>query len=197
MTTDYFNYKTTSFECACGWRGMGVELAQGEMFRDLCEMECPSCCTKLFIMAFPSFEECRANWDKLSELDRTWIEVAERRNALFERFSLKTAAQLPEIDDVNFKLSWDFADIPEAGSTTLIRHGERVIFSEPAFYEGYERFIEVAALLKERYGNALTDLEPTDASRLYLYGDRLSAPDQVARCRDALFGRKAGIQDFR
>lgn len=59
-----------------------------------------------------------------------------------------------------------------------------------AVYEGYERFEEVAHILKERYGAALRDLVPTAASATYLYGDSLKASDRIARFRRELFGAK-------
>lgn len=59
-----------------------------------------------------------------------------------------------------------------------------------AVYEGYERFEEVAHILKERYGAALRDLMPTATSASYLYGDSLTASDRIARFRRALFGAK-------
>lgn len=65
--------------------------------------------------------------------------------------------------------------------------GDHVIFSEPAVYEGYERFDEVARILKSKYGSRLTDLVPTDESHLYLYGDRLGSPELVRSIRRELF----------
>ena len=43
-------------------------------------------------------------------------------------------------------------------------------------------------VLRKRYGSRLENLVPTPASELYLYGDRLSAPDRVQAARDALRG---------
>jgi hypothetical protein len=54
-------------------------------------------------------------------------------------------------------------------------------------WEGYERFIEVAEILRKRYGTALRDLIPTPASELYLYGDELSSPRLIAQTRKRIF----------
>jgi hypothetical protein len=50
-------------------------------------------------------------------------------------------SHLPEISAESFTLVWDF----EAGeSRTLIKHEGVPIFSEPARYEEYRRFEEIA-----------------------------------------------------
>ena len=54
---------------------------------------------------------------------------------------------------------------------TVIRLGDRVIFSEPGGWENYERFIEVAEILRAHYGTALKDLVPIDRSKSNLWGD--------------------------
>jgi hypothetical protein len=61
------------------------------------------------------------------------------------------------------------------------------LFSEPAFYEGYERFIEVAEILHNRHGTAMRDLIPTAASKLYLYGDYSGSPAIVDAAREKTF----------
>ena len=66
--------------------------------------------------------------------------------------------------------------------------GKKEIFKEPAVYEGYERFEEVARILKARYGNALLDMAPTQNSEVYLYGDSLTAADRIAKFRKDFFG---------
>lgn len=184
----YYTYKEELFSCNhCDWRGTGADLEQGEMFDALFELNCPACHEKITFVSHPTLAESRANWDKLSEVDRLQVEIIERRLDLFERVSLKSPEQLPEIDDAEFVLLWDYAEIPQAGATTLIRLGERRIFAEPAFYEGYDRFMAVAEILKAKYGDALKDLVPTDESRMYLYGDRLSSPGQIEKFRHKLF----------
>ena len=70
---------------------------------------------------------------------------------------------------------------------TLLRQGNHVIFSEPAVYEGYARFEEVAQILKQRYGAALRDLVPSPSSELYLYGDSLSSSGRIEKCRQTIF----------
>lgn len=189
ISLNYYTYKEESFSCnRCGWNGKGANLEQGEMFDALFELDCPACHEKLTFISYPTTTEARANWDRLPEVDRMQVEIIERRLDLFDRVSLKSPDQLPDIGESEFVLLWDFADIPQVGGTTLIRLGDRQIFAEPAFYEGYKRFMEVAGILKAKYGNALQDLVPTDKSRMFLYGDKLSAVDQIEKFRERLFG---------
>lgn len=112
-----------------------------------------------------------------------------RRWAEYERRKLREPSQLPPIDSPSFTLEWDWGDCPGAEwrGETHIKHGGAVIFAEPAVYEGYERFIEVAEILRARYGTALRDLVPTARSELYLYGDRMSSPGKVADARRRVF----------
>ncbi len=61
----------------------------------------------------------------------------------------------------------------------MLRHGDREIWRELAYYEGYQRFAAVFELLRERYGSRLAEVRPTPASEVYLYGDKLSAPQTI------------------
>lgn len=195
MNVNYYDdWRERRWQCGdCGWQGLGSELRTGETFSELMEMDCPGCSQQLLIVSYPTLAECRANWPKLSEGERARIEETERFIQRFEASCLKAASQLPELKGDELVLDWDFAGTgPEnlgSGQTsheTVIRHGQFVVWREPALWEGYERFIEVLAILQERYGTRLKDLAPTTTSDLYLYGDRLSSPALVQEARDAL-----------
>ncbi|MEJ7745382.1 MAG: hypothetical protein WKF61_01230 [Luteimonas sp.] len=98
---------------------------------------------------------------------------------------LKTPEQLPDLEGDDIVLLWDAEDY-QRGGDTLIRYGSEVIWREPAQYEGYERFIEVANLLKQKYGDRLQDLVPSRNSELYLYGDALGSPSRISKFREEL-----------
>jgi hypothetical protein len=179
----YDDWKNADVQCEkCVWRGSGADLVEGEITDDLIELRCPSChdCTALLI--FPTLAESRENWHKLSESERLHIEKIEAFQANFENRKLNSTTELPDIPDPAFVLNWDMDD-----EGTLIRQGERVIFREPAIWEGYERFEKVAEILRARYGPALRDLVPTGASEMYLYGDRLASPGIVDAARKRIF----------
>ena len=56
----------------------------------------------------------------------------------------------------------------------MIQHGDHILFSEPEVWGGFaSRFEEVCRVLREKYGERVTDLVPSPASKLYLYGRQL------------------------
>lgn len=71
---------------------------------------------------------------------------------------------------------------------TRIKLGERVIFSEMGGWENYGRFIEVAKILRARYGPAVKDLVPTHSSGSVLWGDCNSAQARLELARERIFG---------
>lgn len=187
MRKYYDNWRDEEFDCPkCKWHGPGSALSLGDYTLDCAERVCPACEEFITVVLHPTIAESRANWDKVSEWDRKEIEAAEARHADFARRKLREPAQLPAVAGPSFIFQWDFAD-NGSRKETLIKHGDNVIFSEPAFYEGYERFIEVAEILHSRYGAALRDLIPTTASELYLYGDCSPSHAIVAEARKRIF----------
>lgn len=170
----------------CDWVGFGSALEVGELFDDLAEFSCPPCGATLLLVQDPTLEEWRANWGQLNDAQRRHVEAAERFHSQFQQEKLRGPEDLPDISNPTFFLKWDFSDDGDS-SRTVIRLGDQVIFSEPAVFEGYERFAEVARILKSKYGSQLTDVIPTERSHLYLYGDKLSAPDFVRDTRHILF----------
>lgn len=184
----YGDWKTSQYQCAkCAWVGQGNALAVGELFAELAEFDCPACGEAMLLVSHPTLAESRANWEKLDDAERHHIEMIERFEERFQREKLHDTVQLPDISVSTFVLSWDFAKDAASDLRTVIKLGDDVIFSEPAVYEGYERFAEVARILKSKYGSRLTDLVPTEQSHLYLYGDRLSSPEFVGNIRRELF----------
>ena len=140
----YDGWQDAEFECpACHWHGPGSALVLGDYNWESAERLCPACKECLVIVMHPTFEESRANWDKVSEWDRRNIEAAEAHQAEFALRKLRDHSQLPEIGEASFVLHWDFVDNGQR-KDTVIKHRDNVIFSETALYEGYKRFIEVA-----------------------------------------------------
>ena len=187
MRKYYDNWQDEEFDCpACKWHGPGSVLVLGDYTLDSAERLCPTCEECITVVLHPTIEESRANWDKVSEWDRKNIETAEAFHAEFARRKLREPSQLPDIAETSFVLHWDIAD-HGSHKETLIKHADNIIFAEPALYEGYERFIEVAEILRSRYGAALRDLISTKGSELYLYGDNSGSPATVAAARKGIF----------
>ena len=181
---NYYVFLQSVISCsACGWSGTGKDAATGEIFRDLYEYHCPSCDTKLGICMYPTVEEARANWGLVPEIERQRIEAIERAQARFTELSLKGAEQLPDLGFGPVVIEWDFEEREGSEQWTILRQGERVLWREPARYEGFERFEEVVLILMKKYGGLLEDVVPTARSELYLYGDRLGSPAVIEAIR--------------
>ncbi len=141
----------------------------------------------LAIVSYPTDEETEANLDRLTEEDRTRFQARKEWLARWEKESLKSAAELPELSGKTLTLIWDLHDHGDE-RCTVIRHGTVIVWREPAGWGGYERFMEVLAILKARYGERLVDVVPSPASELYFFGDRLQAVEDVADARRRLRG---------
>ena len=181
---NYYQFLTSAVSCsACGWSGSGKETATGEMFEELYEYHCPSCRAMLGICSYPTVKDARANWALVPESERRHVEAVEQRRARFRELSLKAAGELPDLGSAPFVIDWDFEDDEQSHKWTVLRQGDRVVWREPAVYEGDERFKSVVSILLEKYGRLLKDVVPTSRSELYLYGDRLGSPANVAAIR--------------
>ena len=192
MPTYFEKWRTDDFDCPkCKWRGKGSELRQGELYDYCYEVICPSCEEHITAVQFPSIQEALDNQDKLSEDERRDVLAAKRRRDEYERVKLHSPSDLPDIHEPAFILTWDVVWKSERDQIE-IKHGDKVIFTEPGGYEEYEKFIEVARIVRERYGEAVRDLVPTEASRLNLYGDKLGSPGHVEIERKRNFGPQAG-----
>lgn len=140
----------------------------------------------LAIVSFPTFEETEANLDKLTPSERDDFRTAEDRWRQWEANKLQSPSQLPELGGYGpLKLTWDQEGEGLEGHT-VIRHGDQEVWRELVLYEAYERFEEILQVLKARYGSRLVDVEPTPRSHLYLWGDRLDAPERTDGARRRL-----------
>jgi len=189
---NYFDdYKSPILECPkCDWRGT-FEQGSVEYYAELMDTSCPKCdvigAPMLAIVSYPTLEEARANIDRPGI--REWVERIDRGFDEFEAQKLREPGQLPEIDERSFTLVWDFeAGEGSAMSHTLIKHRDTVIFTEPARYEEYRRFGEVAEILKGKYGDRIHDLVPTEKSDWWLYGDSAEGEAFVEWYRAHFFG---------
>lgn len=188
----YFDdWKTEPLHCdVCGWVGT-FEQGLTELYSALVDCHCPQCPggthTMLAIVSFPTLEEAVEKRDQLPPEEQEHLDQTVSFRHRFAALKLKSPHLLPAIDAPTFVLHWDIEG-KEPGCETVIRHGERIIAREPAIFEGLHRYIQVATLLRKRYGTALRDLVPTEASHLYLWGDDLFAPGKIDEARRKIFG---------
>jgi hypothetical protein len=187
-TMNYYRFQVEQQTCSdCGWTGTGAETERGETFESLFEFHCPRCQVKMGICTYPTRQEAEEAWDLVPEGDRLQFALQDRLRDACDRHELQRAEQLPDVAEPSFKLVWDVEErdgFPK--NWTVIRLGERELWSEPALYEDACRFERIAELLKERYGSAVADMKPTRESLLCLYGDSWAAPGRVAKARIGL-----------
>lgn len=182
----YLDKDETEIECpACGWSGKGSELKLGAILDIEAEYCCPICGDEVLICLFPTLEEQAAD-PRTTEGERRTINALQAKRKRFEQQQLRDPAQLPDLDPVPSVILWDFEDRGTLDKHVVLKADERVIWREEAWYDCYERFIQVAAVLQEKYGPGLTDLFPTKASWYYLFGDRMVSVPIVDKARAKL-----------
>lgn len=175
----YFeNYRSETFRCQrCQWSG-GFEKLDREYYRDLFDGSCPRCNQMLIIVEYPTANEIRTAASQGNAEAKGALPLVQQREALdaaFEQESLKSPDQLPDLAGDALQFAWDRDE-----THTLIRHGDDIIWREPLFWEGWPRFNQVKDVLKSRYGTRFKSLIPTEASRLYLFGDDLKASEKIS-----------------
>jgi len=181
----YYDYdQDATVECSCGWSGRCGDAE--DYFREVLDVTCPRCDTMLIVVAYPTHEETRAaaaagNEQAIKGLAQ--VESRERFLAAAEASELKEPGQLPDLDGKDLVIDWDFVEVDatdgEVDRWTVLRHGGKEIFREVAYWEGIYRFEEVLGILRNKYGERLAELRPTESSWLYLLGDYLWAESRV------------------
>lgn len=163
----------------CGWAGCGR--GQEEMYEDLFDVCCSGCGEMLLIVSFPTDSETRAAAAAGNPAAQRELPSVDERQAFLHRAAdteLRDGAQLPDLAGDEVIIDWDFEEA-DGEDWTVLRHNGSEIWREIAYYEGYRRFATVFEILRDRYGSRLAEVRPTPASDLFLYGDKLSAPQFV------------------
>jgi hypothetical protein len=112
-------------------------------------------------------------------------DFAKRSNFVkkWQAENLTSPEQLPDVRAKKFTLFWDNdRDTQEI----IIRTEDQVIWRQPLGWEHYDFFVDALKILKAKYGHALVDVIPTESAHLYLWGDRLSAPEICNEARRKL-----------
>jgi hypothetical protein len=190
MTIYYEEWTEKEYACpGCSWSGTGSETARGILYRGVfLELTCPSCSTFLDVLILPADKGCAHSMEGLTEEQLKAKTEADEQERQYRKKCLSSAEQLPNLPDNDFTLNWDMEQ-----DETLIRNGETVLWREPAVYEGFGRYEQIALILKEKYGSRLKDLAPTDRSMLFLYGDYEPSLAFIRKLRKELFGVDAEV----
>lgn len=184
----FYDYdRERSISCPCGWSG--ICSGNEGYFREVLDIRCPTCDRMLLVVEYATHEQTRAaaaagNKQAIMDLES----VIEREDffARAEEHELTEPDELPDLEGEELVIDWDFEDgekkddgTEPSDSWTILRHGDRVIWREVAFYEGIGRFAEVLWILREKYGPRLAELRPTFDSSLYLCGDDIQAGSKI------------------
>ncbi len=164
---------------SCGWVGRGAD--NEELYEELLDVCCPKCDRMLLIVPHPTGDETRtaaAAGNPRAQAELPNVNAREDRWRRADDLELKTANQLPELRGRKLRIDWDFEE-RDGEHWTILRRRHKAIWRELAYWEGYQRFEAVFEILRERYGERLVEVRPTPESEVYLYGDKLSAPDRI------------------
>ena len=162
----------------CGWKGP-ASAGDKDFFDELFDISCPVCDAMRLIVPYPTDEETKkaavAGNEEAQEHLET-VQGRERRWARSEDVELKPDSEVPELSGERLDFVWDIDNAdrrerPDDDAWTVISCGDVTVWRELAYWEGYERFNDVRAILKARYGPRFARLKPTEASIGYLYGD--------------------------
>ena len=110
-----------------------------------------------------------------------WFSDRFDSGAMIWQFPLYSPQQLPEIAGESLTLTWD-----QLEADSIISHNDTIIWREQTGWEVYDRFEEIAVILKHKYGRRLLDIVPTPRSLYALYGDSTAASAHVAHARQSL-----------
>lgn len=126
----------------------------------------------------------------IREVDELFCSPRRTRNGEIQAFPLYSPHQLPDLDGEEMVFTWD-----QDGADSIIRYGEVIVWRERTGWEVYDRFTDIAQILKHKYGSRLIDLVPTPNSRYALLGDSSAATFHVDSAREAL-RRDAEVETF-
>ena len=185
---NYYDWNEGTQQCRkCQWKGTGSEAKMGESFRDGAEYHCPKCDNYFGFIAYPLTSEVKSD-PRAAEIDRKATALFEDASRRAAKMALTSVTQLPDLEPGPTTLIWDviYGEKPFDDSYIVILHGDQEIWRKMSFFEEYERYREIVAILWEKYGETLRDVEPTQRSWLNLGGDRLGSIGIVEIVRERL-----------
>lgn len=188
MAKYYSNWEKESVGCNnCVWSGTGVDCKQGEMYDTFVEKICPKCGETIFLLEFPALKESEKNWYNVPEIDRKIHDVVTSKGRDYNLSKLRSLTQLPDINDEKIYLNWDTRTNEWTNNHYILSHGDVLIWQQPALYEDYKVFYEIAVICKKKYGERLKDIIHSKRSLYSMYGDKL-LHGTIERYRSELFG---------
>ncbi|MBW7869678.1 MAG: hypothetical protein H3C39_01315 [Flavobacteriia bacterium] len=181
---EYYKYQNQDFECGnCSWKGKGESLTVGDVFDSLFEVHCPECMNKIGNVLHPSFDEVLKYG---SNAEKLRLQNMMTKFEIIEASQLESVDELPNIDKddvIIFRIKEE--NIEETDCLVIYADGIE-IWRELSYFEYFDRYIEIAKILKQKYGSRMTDLV-TDEFVPRMYGDcSLSDIQRVKAFRKSL-----------
>lgn len=198
VTMRYFDdWQSSRLTCAvCLWRGSAdpSTLRWNDSHRyPAGTFRCPLCGKALLAIEYSaSMTDTLANLDKLSPDQRAGVLDSAKRSSDIDASLLTGPDQLPDLkpENVSSKLVWDIEGDGEGTQWNVIRHGDRILWRQRAWWEGFDEFLRVVEIIHTRYGQAIRDLEPTEMASMWLGGDALWANEVIEKARRRLGWRR-------
>lgn len=181
----YSDWRERTWTCECGWTGTG-KAASHEAFRELLQVDCPSCDRRICLVPYPDEAETRAA-AKAGNEEAKRERATERRIAAWDkrrdRSLLRDPGVLPPLDGVD-RIALTFLNDERLGEDedsrmVLLANGEE-IFWEIAAWETTEPLERILGHAIARYGDRIVSVDTSPAT-LYLCGDRISSLGEVDR----------------
>ena len=184
-------WKTEQLTCdKCCWQGMAeqsaLEPSDGDSSSSS-ECRCPRCSRLLLTVEYTaSLDEMMSNWNTLESAIKGAILSRPERMERIEVDKLKSPSELPELKSgpnfFSFVLTWH----PDPEVSYSILHGNRLVWIQPAVWEGHAEFLRIAEILRVRYGHSIVDLRPTPEARGFLIGNDPAGKQNIERARKLL-----------
>src|SRR5688500_10385759 len=116
MADNFYSYQNESYSCKhCGWTGIGKDVAQGEMFDDGFEVNCPNCHERFpGLILFPTIEETLV---KGSDEDKITANAIKTFRQKWLSSLLKDINQLPDLN--GNVIIFELTDVEENGENYL------------------------------------------------------------------------------
>ncbi len=182
MQFNYLELCETVIHCpGCSWIGFGRQaILDKGAFLFAADIICPSCSIILGLCILPVDDGPAINSKAVESENKESVFLKKEKE---EYKKLKDPSQLKDINDENIFLIWSLAGYEKHSETVRILYHTEIIWEEPLWFECYDRFIQIAKILKAKYCRRLKDLIPSDNSYAYLYGDNFNADEIISEVR--------------
>lgn len=163
------------YECSCGWGPDLSTVGRVPISEDGNELKCPNCGCQLDNLQFGELTETVEFTSLVNKCEARMKEIKSENGLAADPSRLKHPDQLIDIEGDDITLVWDCEDDKDS-RRTVIRYGEKIIWSEHCQHDCFVRFKSIKDILKKKYGDRPLYIAPTLRTCINL-GDRLRDPE--------------------